>query len=369
MKIDNIRKKLKKSKFVFFTFKKLTDSDYRSGLKEFKRGNLLKSKETIEKEISLIKNYWKCDPMDYFRYRLFEKELSDDELLDYIPKYYFYNYYMPKIYDKIDLSITDSKIRMMNYFIEKEIETPVALAIIKKGILFEDQTRKLLYEELVEKMLMSEATIFFIKPDDGQGGKGIFIIKKNNNNLYIDDRLLEEKTLIGKTANNDFVLQEGIIQRSDINRINNTSVNTLRVITQKYNDVLKISAVVIRIGRNGSLVDNSCQGGISVKIDIEKGTLNKYGFTEHTNERFEVHPDTHFKFDGFVIQDWDKIRMQILEFANKTSEFPEIGWDIAVLENGISVIEINTYYGLELLQCSSGGMRRTLNVYPQYSGN
>lgn len=365
MKIDDIRKRLKKNKFVFFTYKKLTDSDYRSGLKEFKKGDGLKSKETVKKEISLFKSYWNCDPMEYYRYRLFEKELSEDELLDYIPKYYFYNYYMPRVYDKIDLSITDSKIRMMDYFVGKKIETPVALAIIKKGIFFEDQNRKLLYEELVGKMLKSDSSVYFVKPDDGQGGKGIFTIVKKNNNLYIDDRLLDEKTLIRKTTNNYFVLQEGIIQRSDINRINPTSVNTLRVITQKFNGVFKISAVVIRIGRNGSFVDNSCQGGISVKIDIEKGMLNKYGFTEHTNERFEEHPDTHFKFDGFVIQNWDKIRTQILEFANKTSEFPEIGWDIAVLENGITVIEINTYYALELLQCCCGGMRRNLNVYPQ----
>jgi len=364
MKISDFRKMLKKNKFVFFTYKKLTDQVYRSGYKAYKKVKHLKSKEKFEKEISLFKKYWNCDPMDYYRYRLFEKELSEEELLDYIPNYYFYNYYMPKIYDGIDLSLTNSKVLMMNYLIGKKIETPLALAIVKKGLILDHLDHKLLFEDLVAKMLTSEARIFFVKPDDGQGGKGIFTIRKSNKNLYIDDRLLDENILRQKTISNKFVLQEGIKQRSDINSINPTSVNTLRVITQTQDNVIKISAVVIRIGRNESVVDNSSQGGISVKIDIEKGTLNSFGSTEHTNEIFEEHPDTHFKFNGFVIQGWDKIMSQVLEYANRISVFPELGWDIAVLENGISVIEINAYYGLELLQCCSGGMRRQLNVIP-----
>jgi hypothetical protein len=364
MKINNFRKILKKNKYVFFTYKKLTDQVYRSGLKTYKKSVHLKSKEKIKKEISLFKKYWNCDPMDYFRYRLFDKELSAEELLDYIPNYYFYNFYMPKIYDGIDLSVTNSKILMMNYLIGERIETPVALAIFKKGLIFDHLDHKLLFEDLVEKMLKVKTQIFFVKPDDGQGGKGIFIIRKSNNNLYIEDLKLDKNLLRLKTISNRFVLQEGIKQRSDFNRINPTSVNTLRVITQKINNVIRISAVVIRIGRNKSVVDNSSQGGISVKIDIEKGMLNSFGTTELTNERFEEHPDTHFKFDGFVIQGWDKIMSQVLEYANRISIFPELGWDIAVLENGISVIEINAYYGLELLQCCSGGMRRQLNVIP-----
>jgi hypothetical protein len=369
MKAGDFRKKIKKNKFIFFTYKKLTDNDYRMGLNEYKRGNTLKSKETVKKEISLIRNYWKCDPMDYYRYRLFEKELSDDELLDYIPKYYFYNYYMPDVYGNIDLSITDSKIGMMNYFMLKNIDIPVTIAIVKRGILFDTLDNYLSYEDLVIRLLNSTAQMFFIKPDNGQGGKGIFTVKKIDNELYIDDKKFNRNYFRQKIKHKDFVIQEGIVQRSDFSKINPTSVNTLRVITQKINDVYRISVVVMRIGRNGSFVDNSCQGGISVNVDIETGKLNKYGYTEHTNERFDKHPDTNFEFNGFIINDWDKIKLQILDFANKAFEFPQLGWDIAFLENKISIIEINTYYALELLQCCKGGMRHHLNVYPQLYGN
>jgi hypothetical protein len=364
MRIGDIRKKIKKSRILYFAFKKITDSDYNSGNKEYLMGNNLKSKEIVRKEIALIRNYWKCDPMHYYRYRLFEKELSNDELLDYIPSYYFYNYYLPNIYENIDLAFTYSKISMNSYFIRKQIDTPYNIATIINGIIFENLTRKLDYEELVEKLAKSDNRIFFIKPDKGRGGKGIFTINKIDNGLYIDGKVLNKKLFMHKVKHKDFVVQEGILQRKDINKINPSSVNTLRVITQYFKNSYRISALVLRIGRRGSFVDNSAQGGISVNIDIENGKFSKYAYTEHTNERFEKHPDSNFKFDGFVIDDWDKIKLQILNLANKAFEFPEVAWDIAILENKISVIEINAYYGIEHLQCCIGGMRRQLNVTP-----
>jgi len=364
MKIKEIRKELKRSQLVFFTFKKLTDSDFHAGLREFKQRDFPKTKGKIKEELSLIRNYWKCDPMDYYRYRLFEKDLSDEELLDYIPKYYFYNYYMPAVYENVDLSIPESKIKMMGFFVGKGIVTPPAIVLIKHGKIFDNDNNNISYEEMIQKMLESEAVKFFVKPDDGQGGNGIIVIKKIENRLYINSELISKNQFLKKVRHNDFILQEGLTQRSDINEINPSSVNTLRVVTQKKENKFRISAVVLRIGRNGSFVDNSCQGGISVKVDIESGILNKYGYTEHTNEKFERHPDTQFLFDGNSIKGWHEIKAHILDFANKSSEFPEVGWDIAILENNISVIEINTYYALELLQCCSGGMRRQLDVYP-----
>ncbi len=123
------------------------------------------------------------------------------------------------------------------------------------------------------------------------------------------------------------------------------------------------------MGRNGSFVDNSAQGGISVNIDIEKGALDKYAFVEHSSERFENHPDTNFKFDGFILYDWVKIKQNILDYANKAIEFSDIAWDVAIQEDEISVIEINSNYGIDHLQCCIGGMRRKLNIYPGFPEN
>lgn len=366
MIISDIRKKIKKNKIVFFNYKKLTDHDYRANFKDYRRHHNLKPEKKIKEEISLIRDYWQCDPMHYYRYRLFEKDLSYDELIDYIPPYYFYNHHLASIYCDLDISVTKSKISMNDYFINKNIETPVTVAIIKKGQLQTTVRDRLSYEELIKKFIGSNSDIFFMKPDKGRGGKGIYILKKINNELFINNELLDKKIFKIKTGNNDFIIQEGISQRSDLNTIYPFSVNTLRVITQYYKKEFKISAVVLRMGRNGTFVDNSAQGGISVNIDIEKGALGKYAFAEHSSDRFEEHPDTKFKFDGFILYNWGGIKQTILDYANKAREFSEIAWDIAIGTDKISVIEINSDYGIDHLQCCIGGMRRKLNINPDF---
>ncbi len=234
MKPGDIRKKIKKNKIAFFSYKKLTDHDYRANFKDCLSHKNIKTEEVIKKEISLIKDYWKCDPMHYYRYRLFEKELSSEELIDYIPPYYFYNYYLASIYHNVDISVTKSKISLNDYFISKNIETPTVVAIIIKGQIQSNIREKLSYEELIEKLFRSNSGVFFIKPDKGKGGKGIFIIKKINNELYINDELLDSKLFMNKIRHDDFIIQENISQRSDLNSIYPSSVNTLRIITQYY---------------------------------------------------------------------------------------------------------------------------------------
>ena len=370
MKLSDVKNIVKKNQILFFTYKKITDRDYRSNLKDYQDQKNKKSGETVRRELSLIKDFWKCDPMHYYRYRLYEKDLSYEELLDYIPSYYFYNHYMPSIYRNSDAPpVTNSKIRMNEYFRDRNIETPETLAIIKKGKIYDPAGNKLSYIDMTVILLDSDSKIFFVKPDTGKGGHGIFTIKKTFWKLFADEGVLYEKLFTEKTRSKDFIIQAGIQQRSDIKAINSSSVNTLRVITQKTGSSNRIAAVVLRIGRNGAVVDNSARGGVSVNVDIGTGAFDKYAYTEHTNEKFDKHPDTGFRFEGFVLKEWNNIKNNILDYASRAYEFPDVAWDIAVLEDGISAIEINLNYGIDHLQCCIGGMRRKLNINPVTSGS
>ena len=122
----------------------------------------------------------------------------------------------------------------------------------------------------------------------------------------------------------------------------------------------------MRIGRDGKDVDNSHQGGISVQIDVNTGEMNQYAHEEHGYDKiYESHPDSGFIFKGFKIKEWDSIKKNILDYAAKLAEVKEIAWDIAIVDKGIVVIEINIGYGLDHLQCCCGGLRRILNIYPK----
>jgi hypothetical protein len=362
MKISEFRSMLKHNSVIFFTYKKLTDNLYRTSMLDYIFQKQVKPREVIKKELDLVKNYWKCDPMSYYRYRLYEKNLTREELLDYIPPFYFYNFYVPSIYDEARINMAASKIQMNDYFKARQIPTPKAVAIALSGKIISDG-EPLNYKRLLDKLKSSDSKKFFMKPDTGKGGKGIFRLEKFGGEIFIDNEFMTPEIFSELVNHQDYIIQEGITQRNDMMSMYPLSVNTLRVITQNFNGDARISATSLRMGRRGTFVDNVASGGIMAKIDPESGMIAKYALDLDTNSKFDHHPDTGFLFEGFVIRDWENIKTSILDFARKASEFPDIGWDIAIIEGSIVVIELNLNWGIDI-QGIVGGMRRMLKIDP-----
>lgn len=110
----------------------------------------------------------------------------------------------------------------------------------------------------------------------------------------------------------------------------------------------------MRIGRNGSIVDNAHAGGIHVGINKD-GTLKKIAFSE-CGEKFEIHPDTNVKFENYKIP---KIA-EMIEFAKthhyKIPHVGLIGWDFTLDNNSnIVIIETNIQCpGISFVQYANG---------------
>lgn len=363
MKITEIRAGLKKNSLVFFTYKKLTDDLYRSGYADYILKKQVKSKEIIREELGLMEEYWRCDPMAYFRYRLYEKKLSREELLDYIPPYYFYNYYVPSIYSEQKIRDAASKILMNDYLTSRQVNVPVLVAIVTAGKIL-SAGKQTGYNGLIRKLRKSDSAVFFMKPEIGRGGKGIFRIEKIGMEFFINDEIMSHEYFMKLTVKQNYIIQEGVIQRSDLMKIYPFSVNTIRILTQNFDNNPVISAAVFRVGRRGTFVDNASSGGISMNVDLETGKIASHAMDIENNIKFERHPDTGFSFEGFAFAGWQEICREILCFASKTPEFPEIGWDIAITQDGIKAIEINLNYGIDLHQGIGAGLRRKLNIVP-----
>lgn len=366
MKTTEIRSMLKRNSLLFQTYMKLTDDLYRTNIIDFYLHRQVKSRDRIRRELDLMRAYWKCNPINYFRFRLYERDLSDEELLDYIPQYYFYNFYVPSIYDNARIRYAASKILMNDYMISRNIRTPRAIARVVDGKIIHEGI-KIHFGEFSEILKKADSARFFIKPEMGKGGKGISIIEKVEGTLFVSSRLLTEDLFKGIVGQHSFLIQEGIIQRSDMMEIYPGSVNTLRVITQNFGGEARIVAVLFRMGRDGKYVDNAGSGGIAAAIDLDTGTISDYAQAiKKNNIRYECHPDTGFRFGGFVLRDWENIKSGILDFAAKASDFPDVGWDIAVTEEGPVAIEMNLNYGIDL-QRIVGGLRRRMNIEPYKS--
>ncbi|MBR5087623.1 MAG: hypothetical protein IKX31_11540 [Muribaculaceae bacterium] len=315
----------------------------------------------ISQEMSLIKDYWHCQPCHYIRYRLYEIDLETESLLDYVPPYLFYNYFLPShtIIGKSDFS--NDKLTQYRLFKSKGVPTPRVIAVYKKGKLYN------LDNELIDiNSLNSSSSRLFIKPFNGSGGKGILVFDKINGKYYINDMHVTAELMKKELKNNcSYIFQEKVQQCDELNQIYPHSLNTIRVITHEFDTGIKVCYCILRLGRGGKCVDNNTQGGMSVNIQIETGYFSDYAITEHGLEKFYRHPDTGFVFKGNRINNWKQVLNEITEIASMFSGFGAIGWDFAISQSGVQLIEMNLGYGIDHVQISCGGVRRILNIYPR----
>jgi hypothetical protein len=139
-------------------------------------------------------------------------------------------------------------------------------------------------------------------------------------------------------------IQEVISQHETLNKIHDKSINTLRIMSLFYNGKVTILSSVLRMGRDGSRVDNASSGGIVCGINTD-GTLKEFAF-DTTGRRWAQHPQgTVFK--GTFIEGYDKCCEIIKRIAGRFYTATRlISWDFAVGEDGEPIlIEVNLTYG------------------------
>ena len=140
----------------------------------------------------------------------------------------------------------------------------------------------------------------------------------------------------------NYVIEEPIFQHQNINKFHPFSVNTIRVYTvfdASVNEPYLISAV-IRMGNNESSVDNSSAGGIMAQIDLEKGIVFTPGVDKNLN-KFLSHPLTEQQIVGLQIPNWGKVLQLSRELHHEIPQLKLLGWDLAILENDVDIIEVN----------------------------
>ncbi|MDX1726590.1 MAG: sugar-transfer associated ATP-grasp domain-containing protein, partial [Pseudoalteromonas tetraodonis] len=148
-------------------------------------------------------------------------------------------------------------------------------------------------------------------------------------------------------------------QHSYLNSIYPNSVNTLRAITVRNNNgTVDFIAATLRMGVGGNQVDNSSAGGLLIGIDLNTGmSLKPYATYEYGIEKFDKHPDTGFNFFELRIPNWENNKKEIINAAKKLTQLNLVGWDIAITQKGIIIIEANTLFGLDHTQAGIGGMK------------
>lgn len=168
-----------------------------------------------------------------------------------------------------------------------------------------------------------------IKPSLQEGGKGVQLFSVENGRTNIQGMTFGELLDCYKE---DYVIQARIVQHTDMAKLNPSSVNTLRLLTYRFESEVVILYAVVRIGRSGMIIDNESQGGISAKIN-ENGLLAKYAYGAPGEEKIEK-TDSGVVLEGYSIPSFDKVTALAKSCHLRLPCFRLIGWDFCVDCNG-----------------------------------
>ena len=188
------------------------------------------------------------------------------------------------------------------------------------------------YEEFI-KFCENKKEII-VKPIDGCGGIGVDLIK-------IDKRKLKDiyNNLI---KNNQLLIEEKINQHEKLSELNESSVNTLRIVTFFDGKKTHILNTVLKIG-NGGVTDNFSSGSMYTFVKDNKIIVPAI---DRDDNIFEIHPISKVKLIGYKIPNFDKVQKLISDVGKIVPEVKYVGWDVAITENGASLIEGNCYPGI-----------------------
>ena len=206
---------------------------------------------------------------------------------------------------------------------------------IKRDFVFLDDCSYDDYLEFVKKH-----PVFMAKPDGGQCGFDIELIDSTGKDLK---ELYD--TLIAHKQN---LLEERIVQNSEMNKLYPDAINTLRVVTINSSGKITVPFVALRIGTGGRHVDNFHSGGCFTVVDSD-GIIRKPALDKE-NRIYDVHPDTNTSIIDFKIPMYDDIIKQCIKMAEVTPEIGYTGWDMAIGEKGIDVVEANQLPGYDIYQ-------------------
>ena len=344
-KVKAIVKKLVRAHFERRKKNSLAN-DWRKTQASNTNGNVL-SKEQRDVYASFWKPYYDKTTFKYtpvfheFYYEktgLFDKYIVPDDL---------YYAYIDQYFNDWDAAVyLDNKCLYKRLFSidNVEIKQPFVLANRQNNV-WTDTNGKILPYDDVLRLLTGQREVVIKRATDSCAGQGVYFCEGG------DPARLEK---IIQDIDSDLVVQSILRQHPGLDKINNTSINTIRIITLLFPDRVEVLSAILRMGINGSRVDNASSGGITCGIDRD-GKLKRTAYSS-AGEKYTIHPSSGVVFEGYPIPGFDKAVETVIRLHPLFPHFRLVSWDVAVDEEGEPVvIETNLKYGeLDFHQLNNG---------------
>ena len=185
----------------------------------------------------------------------------------------------------------------------------------------------------LKTFLKGKQTVF-VKPLEGSSGQGI---EKYTAPDWTDmDAFASKVRAVGKC-----VIEEGIVQHPRMAELNPGSVNTVRISTLIGDKKEGIVYAFLRIG-NGKIMDNVDCGGMAARVDLDSGRLLTVA-ADKAGNTFTKHPITGTEIIGFQLPCFDEAKAMCLEAMRMVPSMRYVAWDVALTEQGPTLIEGNSF--------------------------
>lgn len=208
--------------------------------------------------------------------------------------------------------------------------------------------------------------VLFCKETEGECGAGIFKLTIKDGKFFIKGKEVSANEIENRIHDSEYLFQNLVVQHPLMSELYAGSINTMRMVTVRSlkDGALHLMPSILRIGANGSFVDNTSQGGIAVGFDLETGRLNQYGFYKpQFGLRTEVHPNSGIRLNDFCIPFIKEAEEKALFFHSMLRGIHSIGWDIAISPDGPIFIEGNDNWEINGPQVGNHGLKNEFLEY------
>lgn len=155
----------------------------------------------------------------------------------------------------------------------------------------------------------------------------------------------------------NYVVQEKVKQHPEIQRVNPTSLNSMRVYTYRKVDgsiIYLYGNAMLRYGGKGAIKDNTSKGGGTCLIDPD-GRVDDRVFRFQSLDVSSLQRET--GVSSLVIPNYSRVVEAVLQMHRRLPYFDYVGWDVTVMPDGEPLlIEYNLVPGIEGPQIMAGPM-------------
>lgn len=196
-----------------------------------------------------------------------------------------------------------------------------------------------IFRQSQSQRLITKASI------DENSARGIYFWERSGDNYIVKGGkdILSVDTLSNYYPNGNYIVQEVAEQSDWMNHLCSTSVNTLRI--HMYRSVKDekphLVNAVVRIGRNGSLVDNAHAGGSWCGIRKD-GSLLDYVIDQYAHKQ-TVFNDIDFSKERLIVPNWCEIERFSEKVMLALPHMRNLALDVMLDKQGKPmIIEYNT---------------------------